>query len=48
MPGFAPDVLMMLMQGRLPGILQILRSMSEVIRIWLDAPGEPVDEPPKS
>lgn len=48
MPGLAPDALMMLMQRRLPGIMQVLQNISEVIRIWLDSPDEPVDEAPQS
>lgn len=46
MPGLAPEVLMMLTQRRLPGVLEILRLIGEVIRIWLDDPSTPVEEPP--
>lgn len=48
MPGLAPEVLMMLTQRRLPGILELLRMIAEVIRIWLDDPDAPVPEPPRT
>ena len=46
MPALARDVLMMFTQRRLPGLLEVLRLISEVIRIWLDDPGSAIPEPP--
>lgn len=47
MPHLAPEALMLMFQSRLSGLFLILRSVAEVIRLWLDAPGDSVPDAPK-
>jgi hypothetical protein len=46
MPHLAPDVLMMLVQARIPGVFELLRLLAEVVRLWLDAPSQAIPDPP--
>lgn len=47
MPHLAPEALMLMFQSRLAGLFSILRSVAEVIRLWLDAPDDLVPDTPQ-